>query len=200
LAAHLSQYPKHAGLSPLRIGSTPFCRQGFSERPADCFAAGFRIVLHPMIKGSLRLILGEWKATTSVQHAAYAALLLALLLLPGCSDLALPNEEMPAAGAVPSYVSAVANYLKTLFKNQASYDAFEISPFRWVHSLKGWAWLTCVRFQDQGHPRVYAVFLKDGRIVDGRYAVVTDACDEQTYAAFDAMRGASRSGIQSPLY
>jgi hypothetical protein len=79
-----------------------------------------------------------------------------------------------------------------LFKNQASYDAFEISPFRWVHSLKGWAWLTCVRFQDQGHPRVYAVFLKDGRIVDTRYAVVTDACDAQTYALFDAMRGAAR--------
>ena len=69
-----------------------------------------------------------------------------------------------------------------------------------MHSLKGWAWLTCVRFQDQGHPRVYAVFLKDGTIVDTRYAVVTDACDAQTYALFDAMRGAARPGIQSPLY
>ena len=155
-----------------------------------------------MIKGSLRLILGEWKATTSVQHAAYAALLLAPLLLPGCSELALPSEEMPAAGADPSYVNIVAHHLKILFKNQASYDAFEISPFRWVHSLKGWAWLTCVRFQDQGHPRVYSVFLKDGRVVDGRYAVVTDACDEQSYAMFDAMRGTAtaRPGIQSPLY
>jgi hypothetical protein len=151
-----------------------------------------------MIKGSLRLILREWKDTTSVQQAACAAL--TLLLLPGCSELALPSEEVPAAGADPSYVNIVAHHLKTLFKNQASYDAFEISPFRWVHSLKGWAWLTCVRFQDQGHPRVYAVFLKDGRIVDTRYAVVTDACDAQTYALFDAMRGAARPGIQSPLY
>jgi hypothetical protein len=92
-----------------------------------------------MIKGSLRLILGEWKDTTSVQQAACAALLLALLLLPRCSELALPSEEMPAAGADPSYVNIVAHHLKTLFKNQASYDAFEISPFRWVHSLKGWA-------------------------------------------------------------
>ena len=130
-----------------------------------------------MIKGSLRLILGEWKDTTSIQQAACAALLLALLLLPGCSELALPSEEMPAAGADPSYVNIVAHHLKTLFKNQASYDAFEISPFRWVHSLKGWAWLTCVRFQDQGHPRVYSVFLKDGRVVDGRYAVVTGGDD-----------------------
>ena len=69
-----------------------------------------------MIKGSLRLILGEWKDTTSVQQAACAALLLALLLLPGCSELALPSEEMPAAGADPSYVNIVAHHLKTLFK------------------------------------------------------------------------------------
>jgi hypothetical protein len=153
-----------------------------------------------MTKGSLRLILGRWKETSSVRHAACAALLLALFLLPGCSDLAMPSEEMPAAGADPSYVGTVAQYLKNLFKNQASYDAFEISPFRWVHSLRGWAWLTCVRFQDQGHPRVYAVFLKDGRVVDGRYAVQTDECDAQTYALFDAMRGAARPGIQNPLY
>jgi hypothetical protein len=146
------------------------------------------------------LILGDWREKTVVRHAACAALLLALLLLSGCSDLALTNEEMPTAGADPSYANLVAHYLKNLFKNQASYSAFEISPFRWVHSLKGWTWLTCVRFQDQGYQRVYAVFLKDGRVVDGRYAVVTDACNEQTYALFDEMKGAGRPGIQSPLY
>lgn len=155
-----------------------------------------------MTEGSLRLILGDWKETAFVRHAACAALLLALLLLSGCTDLALPNEEMPPAGADPGYASLVAHYLKNLFKNQAaSYSAFEISPFRWVHSLKGWTWLTCVRFQEQGYQRVYAVFLKDGKVVDGRYAVVTDACNEQTYALFDEMKVVGgRPGIQSPLY
>ncbi len=152
-----------------------------------------------MTKGSLRLILGQWKSTTTVLHVARAGLLLALLLLSGCSELALPNEEMPTAGADPSYLNVVAYYLKSVFKDQAYYDAFEISAFRWVHSLKGWSWLTCVRFQDRGHPRIYAVFVRDGRVVDGRYAVQTDACDTQTYVLFEAMR-AVRPGIQSPLY
>ena len=151
-----------------------------------------------MTKGSLRQILGEWKGT-SLQHAAHAAVVLALLVLSGCSELALPSEEMPAAGADPSYVNIVAYYLKNVFKEQAYYDAFEISAFRWVHSLKGWSWLACVRFQDRGHPRLYSVFVRDGKVIDGRYAVQTDTCDTQTYVLFEAMR-TGRAGIQSPLY
>lgn len=134
-----------------------------------------------------------------MQHGVCAALLLALAALPGCSDVALPLEEAPASAADPGYNELVANHLKTAFKDRASYDAFEISGFRWVHSLKGWAWITCVRFQDHGHPRTYALFIKDGAVVDGRYAVETDACNTQTYTPFDAMRPA-RAGIQEPLY
>jgi hypothetical protein len=93
----------------------------------------------------------------------------------------------------------VANYLKNTFKNRASYDAFAISAFRWVHSFSGWAWMTCVRFEDNGHPRAYAVFIKDGKVIDGRYAVQTDACNTQTYAVFDAM-GPTRAGVLGPLY
>ena len=152
-----------------------------------------------MSEGSLPLILAKWKRTTSLQHVAHAAFLLALLLLSACSDLALPNEEMPPAAADPSYFNVVAYYLKGLFKDQAYYDAFEVSAFRWVHSLKGWSWLACVRFQDRGHPRLYSVFVKDGRVVDSRYAVQTDACDSQSYVLFDAMR-TGRPGVQSPLY
>ena len=94
---------------------------------------------------------------------------------------------MPASGPDPGYNNLVANHLKAVFKDRAFYDAFEISAFRWVHSLKGWTWITCVRFQDHGHPRTYAVFIKDGKLVDSRYAVQTDACNTQTYVAFDAM-------------
>src|SRR6516225_11516066 len=69
----------------------------------------------------------------------------------------------------------------------------KISSFRWVHSLKGWGWLTGVRFQDGGHPQIYAVLVRDGKILDGHYAVQTDACDTQTYVMFDAMRAARHS-------
>jgi hypothetical protein len=106
---------------------------------------------------------------------------------------------MPASGPDPGYNNLVANHLKDIFKNRASYDAFAISALRWVHSFKGWAWMTCVRFEDNGHPRTYAVFIKDGKVIDSRYAVQTDACNTQTYAAFDAM-GPARAGALGPLY
>jgi hypothetical protein len=106
---------------------------------------------------------------------------------------------MPASGAYPWYSDLVANHLKKTFTNRASYDAFAISAFRWVHSLNGWAWMTCVHFKDNGHPRTYAVFIQDGKVIDGRYAVQTDACNTQTYAVFDAM-GPTRAGVLGPLY
>ena len=59
--------------------------------------------------------------------------------------------------------------------------------------------MTCVRFEDNGRPRAYAVFIKDRKVIDSRYAVQTDACNTQTYLAFDAM-GPTRAGILGPLY
>jgi hypothetical protein len=131
-------------------------------------------------------LLRERQRACSSRHAAGAALLLLVTLLPGCSDVALA-DEMPASEPDPGYNNLVAKHLKDTFKNRASYNAFAISAFRWVHSFKGWAWMTCVRFEDNGHPRTYAVFIKDGKVIDSRYAVQTDACNTQTYAVFDAM-------------
>jgi hypothetical protein len=37
-----------------------------------------------------------------------------------------------------------------------------------VHSIKGWTWLTCVRFREQGRVRNYALFLDGNQIVDDR--------------------------------
>ena len=139
----------------------------------------------------------ERQRACSSRHAAVAALLLTVTLLP-ISDVAVP-QEMPASGADPGYNNVVANYLKGIFKNRATYDAFAISAFRWVHSLNGWAWIACVRFEDNGHLRTYAVFIQDGKVIDSRYAVQIDACSTETYAAFDAM-GPTHSGVLGPLY
>jgi hypothetical protein len=127
------------------------------------------------------------------------AALLLLATLPGCSGV--PSvDEMPASEPdLPGYNKLVANHLKATFRNLASYDAFAISSFRRVHSLKGWAWMTCVRFEDKGHPRTYAFFIKDGTVIDSRDAVQTDACNTQTYGVFDAM-GPARAGILGPLH
>lgn len=131
------------------------------------------------------------------------ALLLTLALLPGCSELAAQKDAAPAAGVPdPAYTDLIADHIKKTFKDRSSYDRFEISGVRWVHSIKGWAWLSCVRFNDHGHQRAYALFIKDGAIVDSRYAVQTDACDTETYSPFAAMGAAMPAsiGVQDPLY
>ena len=106
--------------------------------------------------------------------------------LSGCAGLAAGNAEMPVTGPDPSQ-GVVATHLKQVLKNYSAYDSFEVSDPRWVHSIKGWTWLTCVRFRDQDRVRSYALFLDGNKIVDDRFAVQTDSCDLQTYYPFERM-------------
>ena len=152
------------------------------------------------------LALGQLRSKViplSSRSAACLVLLLALVSLPGCSELALQKDAAPTAGSPdPAYTDLISEHIKKTFKDRLSYDRFEISGSRWVHSIKGWAWLSCVRFDDRGHQRVYAVFVKDSAIVDSRYAVQTDACDSETYSPFAAMGATMPAsiGVQEPLY
>jgi len=129
--------------------------------------------------------------------------ILALVALSGCSDLAMPKEAMPAMGIDPSYGSVIAGYIRTTLKDSGAYDAFEIAEPRWVHSVKGWSWLVCVRFQDRGKQRSYAFFIQEKSVVDARYAVQSDACGAQAYSPFNLVidpTGPGAVGGQGPLY
>lgn len=131
-----------------------------------------------------------------------AVLALTLVISAGCSDLARPSEAAPPA-AQPPYVSLAANYLRSVLKDRAFYEDFRISPLRWVDSIKGWSWLACVRFQDHGHPRSYAVFIQGSAVVDARYAVETDSCAAQSYTQFDLVSGVlgrPTAPVQPALY
>lgn len=138
-----------------------------------------------------------------VRRAAAGALVGSMLLVvPGCSELAQPSEAMRPAEP-PLYGTIVAKYLQSVLKDQNAYDGYEISPLRWVHSIRGWVWLACVHFRDHEHLRSYAVFIQDGTVVDARFAVETDACDAQTYSPFDLLNGAlgrPTPATQPPLY
>jgi hypothetical protein len=131
------------------------------------------------------------RGSRPLRRAAWAFLLPAWLGLSaglsGCAGLAAGNAEMPVTSPDPSYREVVATYLKHVLKNYSFYDSFEISDPRWVHSIKGWTWLTCVRFRDQGRVRSYALFLDGNKIIDDRFAVQTDSCDVQTYYPFERM-------------
>jgi hypothetical protein len=130
-------------------------------------------------------------------------MLLPLLLL-GCSSVALPQTDAPPAelNAAASH-KIIVDYLKESFKEIGSYDSFEISDARWVHTVKGWSWLSCIRFQDRSHIRTYAVFIQTDKVVDSRYAVTTDGCGQQAYAPFNEIPAAAKpsNGVElDPLH
>jgi len=125
---------------------------------------------------------GAW-----LRDCARATLLLPLALL-GCSSVALPQSDLPAAAPSATAIhKIIGDHLKESFKQIDTYDSFEISDARWVHTPKGWSWLSCVRFQDRAHTRTYAVFIQAEKVVESRYAVTTDGCGEQVYVPFDAI-------------
>jgi hypothetical protein len=142
-------------------------------------------------------------AAAWLRDCGRAALLFPLALL-GCSSVALPQTEAPSAEPnTAEFHKIIGTYLKDSFKDIGTYDGFEISDARWVHAPEGWRWLTCVRFQDRAHMRTYAVFIQTDKVVDSRYAVMTDGCSEQTYVPFDAIPSTTKpsGGIElDPLH
>lgn len=125
-----------------------------------------------------------------------------LIAMPGCTQIALPNSTEPL-GPQPPYVSLAAKYMQANVKDLRAYDGFEISPLRWVSTLKGWSWLACVRFHDHGHGRIYAIFYQNDVVSDARYAVETDSCEAQSYTQFDLISGVlgqPTAPTQEPIY
>lgn len=169
----------------------------------DCVGAGFILVVARRVTRVAGLIARHRRGAALWRTAVWAAPLMLAAALAACSGLAASNEQVPAASNEPAPVSnldpgyrqIVADRLRSSFKSYAAYDAFQIAEPRWVHAVQGWSWVVCVRFQDHGRPRTYAVFLQLAAVIDSRYAVETDGCDTQAYAPFDLMAG----GLQ-PLH
>ena len=161
--------------------------------PADlCATSDFRPIPHArnatMKAAPWRLAFSTAPATARARREKRcfaAGALVAALLLAHCS--ALSSDAAPMAP--PSdYGVLIANALKS-FKGFAEYGQFQISGLRWVHATTGWSWLACVRYQDHGHPRVYAFFINNGAVVNARYDIVMDQCGAQQYVPFDPATG-----------
>ena len=133
------------------------------------------------------------RSTMPLQYATpRLALALTLALLAGCSSLAGPQEGAATAPLNADYRGMIAARLRAEFTKPPLTGPAEISNPRWVLANKGWSWQVCVRFQDRGHQRTYTLFFKGSEFVDERYAVLTDACDAQTYFEFDLARSNSK--------
>jgi hypothetical protein len=129
-----------------------------------------------------------------------AVLVAALMIVADCSAVPLDNAVAPAAPA--SYGVLVSEALKA-YKPFAGYSDFEISGLRWLHAETGWNWLACLRYNDHGHRRIYAFFIKGNAVTNARYDIITDQCAAQQYVPFDIVTGTigtPTTPAQQPIY
>jgi hypothetical protein len=182
-----------AGLCLSRIGAKLTKKSNYRVAIKDLIMPAENPVKYPARRSSWSMSvelqdLRPWRghrAGVRLRHCALATLLLPFVLL-GCSSVALPQTDAPPAEPnAAAFHKIIGAHLKAAFKEIETYDSFEISDARWVHTVKGWSWLNCVRFQDRNHIRTYAVFIQTDKVVDSRYAVTTDGCGGQAYAPFD---------------
>lgn len=125
---------------------------------------------------------------------ARALSILLTLALGACSVSNLLPDWMSqdVAGPEPAYRFLIANGLTAIIGDPVKAGALEISGARRTDSLKGAAWLVCLRTQMLPLlPRYYAVFFQSGRIVDTRLSVLIDQCELQSYSAFDRIAEAN---------
>jgi hypothetical protein len=122
--------------------------------------------------------------------AQCAALLAACVLLAQCA--AVPMESA-AAPSLPSNYGVLASNAVKGFQQFKTYSDLEIAAPRWVHAETGWNWLVCLRFEDRGHRRYYALFIQGDSVVNSRYEILTDRCGAQQYVPFDLMTGTIKS-------
>jgi hypothetical protein len=102
-------------------------------------------------------------------------------LLSGCSStfFFLPDTPMALESGPADYQAAVAKDLDQL-KARAPMGPLEVSPLRPTRLAQPGDWFVCVRTTIQERPTYFAVFLREGRVIDRRQAVVIDGCaDEQ---------------------
>jgi hypothetical protein len=119
--------------------------------------------------------------------------LLLTLALGACSVSGLwpdwQSEDM--AGPEPDYRLIVTNGLNGIVGSPNIDGTVQISGVRRVSSLKGAAWVVCLRTQQLPlPPRHYAVFIQRNQIVSSRLSVVIDQCELQTYTPFGGAFGA----------
>jgi hypothetical protein len=87
-----------------------------------------------------------------------------------------------------SYKQLASGRVKQL-KYSGGLVAPTISPLRKSHTVAFADWMACVRGEEEGNRRTFAVFYRDRAIADFRHAVVIDGCEAEPYERLEPDAG-----------
>lgn len=106
----------------------------------------------------------------------------AALMLGGCSStfFFLPDTPIPLDPGPADYQTLVVQDLAKL-QNRAAMGPFEISSLRKTRLAQPGDWMVCVRTSIEERPSYIAVFMREGRVVDRRVAVLVDECTQEQF-------------------
>jgi hypothetical protein len=111
----------------------------------------------------------------------------ALALLGACTSLLSPDMPAESEAGPADYQTLVAKDLAGL-KDRASMGAFEISPLRRTRLAQPGDWMACVRTTVQERPTYLAFFMREGRVLDRRLAVLIDECAQEQFQPLPELR------------
>ncbi len=110
--------------------------------------------------------------------------LVATALLGGCSSPSGPSFLPPDAPTQldpgpADYQALVGTELNKM--NRAFMGPIEVSPPRRTRLAQPGDWMVCVRTIMKERPAYIAMFIREGRVVDRRLAVLMDECPQAQY-------------------
>jgi hypothetical protein len=124
------------------------------------------------------------------------ALLMIALSLGGCASLwdysprTAAEDDADFQRTRSSYKLLASARVKEL-RYPGGLVALTVSPLRKSHTVAFADWMACVRGEEAGQRRIFAVFYRDRKIADFRHAVVIDGCDTEPYERLDLDSGGS---------
>jgi hypothetical protein len=105
--------------------------------------------------------------------------IVALALSSACTSFVSPEINDSETGPA-DYQQLVARDLAAM-KDRAGMGPLEISPLRRTRLAQPGDWMACVRTTVQERPTYLAVFMREGRVLDRRVAVVIDECGQEHF-------------------
>jgi hypothetical protein len=110
-------------------------------------------------------------------------------VLGGCSStfFSLPDTPTSLDPGPADYQALVAKNLLEL-KDRTSLGSLEISPLRQTRLAQSGDWFACVRTTVQEQLTHFAFFIREGRVIEWRQAVLVDGCAQEQFQPLRAVQ------------